>query len=127
MFFPELQKRSSSNCGKLARPVFQNSARTAEILEIPEALVISLHKLLQVEARRSFDLWTSVFTNCMTANIHLLIAHGHLYLEWAQQDVGVPLGIEKCNQEVWRKDKYGEYSQEHTNSALLGDWSSSSL
>ena len=76
---------------------------------------------MQVAAKRSFDLWTSVFTNCLTANIHLFIAHGHLYLEWAQQDVGVPLGIEKCNQEVWRKDKYREYSQEHTNAALLGD------
>ena len=75
-FFPEPQKGGNSNCGNLARRVFQNSALTAQILEIPEALVISLHKLLQslsssefqdisqyqVEARRTFDLWTSVFT-----------------------------------------------------------------
>ena len=42
----------------------------------------------------------------MTANVHLLVAHGVLYLKWAQDEVGVPLGIltegsiEKCNQDV---------------------------
>ena len=42
----------------------------------------------------------------MSANVHLLIAHGGLYLKWAQQEVGVPLGvltegsIEKLNQDV---------------------------
>ena len=42
----------------------------------------------------------------MTANVHLLIAQGGLYLKWAQQEVGVPLGvltegsIEKLNQDV---------------------------
>ena len=57
-------------------------------------------------ARRVFDLWTSTFCKQMTANVHLLIAHGVLYLKWAQDEVGVPLGfltegsIEKCNQDV---------------------------
>ena len=42
----------------------------------------------------------------MTANVHLLVAHGVLYLKWAQDEVGVPLGIltegsiEKCSQDV---------------------------
>ena len=42
----------------------------------------------------------------MTANVHLLVAHGALYLKWAQIELGVPLGIltegsiEKCNQDV---------------------------
>ena len=42
----------------------------------------------------------------MTANIHLLVSHGALYLRWAQEEVGVGLGIltegsiEKCNQDV---------------------------
>ena len=42
----------------------------------------------------------------MTANVHLLVSHGALYLKWAQEEVGVPLGIltegsiEKCIQDV---------------------------
>ena len=42
----------------------------------------------------------------MTANIHLLIAHGVMYLRSAQQEVGVPIGvlteesIEKLNKDV---------------------------
>ena len=60
----------------------------------------------QEDARRCFDLWTEVFTKTMPANVHLLIAHGHLYLRWAQDDIGIALGaltegsIEKCNQDV---------------------------
>ena len=29
----------------------------------------------------------------MTANTHTMYAHGHLYLEFAQHTVGVPLGV----------------------------------
>ena len=90
------------------------------ILKIPESPLIGLHKLLQAisssefqdigqyqeDARKCFDLWREVFSKPMTANVHLLIAHGHLYLRWAQEEIGVPLGvltegsIEKCNQDV---------------------------
>ena len=119
-FFPEPQKGGNSNTGNVAARVFQNSAISAEIFKVPESLLISLWELLksisssevqdincyEKEARRAFDLWTNVFKKPMTANVHLLISHGALYLKWAQNDIGVPLGIltegsiEKCNQNV---------------------------
>ena len=119
-FFPEPQRGGNSNTGNVATRVFQNGAISAEIFGIPEALISSLWELLvaisssqfqdiqlyEEEARRAFDLWTSTFEKQMTANVHLLIAHGALYLNWAQQEVGVPLGvltegsIEKLNQDV---------------------------
>ena len=90
------------------------------MLQIPESLLVSLWELLKAicssefqdldvfekNARRVFDLWTTTFDKQMTANVHLLVAHGVLYLKWAQDEVGVPLGIltegsiEKCNQDV---------------------------
>ena len=119
-FFPEPQQGGNSNTGNVSRRVFENSALSAEIFQVPESLLISLHKLLQAissskfqdidqyqeDARRCFDLWTEVFTKTMPANVHLLIAHGHLYLRWAQDEIGIALGaltegsIEKCNQDV---------------------------
>ena len=36
--------------------------------------------------RRCFDLWRDVFAKTMTANVHLLCAHGHLYLRWINSD-----------------------------------------
>ena len=38
--------------------------------------------LITVNARKSFDLWREIFSKNMTANVHLLIAHGDLYLRW---------------------------------------------
>ena len=29
----------------------------------------------------------------MSGNLHLLLAHGSLYMRWAQEEVGVPLGV----------------------------------
>ena len=37
------------------------------------------HKIIH---RRAFHLWNQVFSKAMTANIHLLISHGDLYLRW---------------------------------------------
>ena len=119
-FFPEPQRGGNSNTGNVATRVFQNSAISADIFGIPEALIISMWELLksisssnfqdievyEQRAREAFDLWTTTFDKNMTANVHLLIAHGGLYLRWAQQEVGVPLGIltegsiEKLNQDV---------------------------
>ena len=119
-FFPEPQKGGNSNTGNVATRVFHNSAIAAEIFEIPESLLLSLWNLLKAisssdfqdiklyeeEARRAFDLWTEVFEKPMTANVHLLVSHGTLYLRWAQEEIGVALGIltegsiEKCNQDV---------------------------
>ena len=119
-FFPEPQKGGNSNTGNVATRVFKNSAISAEIFQVPETLLNSLWELLksisscelqdieryEKEARRAFDLWTSTFKKNMTANVHLLISHGALYLKWAQNEIGVPLGIltegsiEKCNQDV---------------------------
>ena len=31
----------------------------------------------------AFDCWTTVFTKNMTANVHLLIVHGELYLRYS--------------------------------------------
>ena len=119
-FFPEPIHGGNSNTGNVATRVFQNSAISAEILQIPESLLVSMWELLKAisssefqdldtyeqNARRVFDLWTTTFSKQMTANVHLLVAHGVLYLKWAQDEVGVPLGIltegsiEKCNQDV---------------------------
>lgn len=47
----------------------------------------------------------------MTANVHMLIAHGSLYLRWAQEEVGVALGsltegsIEVANKDVKAANK----------------------
>ena len=88
--------------------VFQNSSVSASIFGVPESLLLSLWELLKAVSssefqdinkyretarlisrffwgksvnnyRRAFDLWTEVFTKTMTANLHLLIAHGDLY------------------------------------------------
>ena len=41
----------------------------------------------------------------MTANLHMLLAHGSLYLRWAQEEVGVPLGkLTEGSMEVGNKD-----------------------
>ena len=124
-FFPEPQRGGNSNTGNVATRVFQNSAISAEIFGIPEALVRSLWELLKAissyqfqdiqlyeeEAQRAFDLWTTTYLKPMTANVHLLIAQGGLYLKWAQQEVGVPLGvltegsIEKLNQDVKKANR----------------------
>ena len=75
-FFPEPQCGGNSNTGNVATRVFQNSAISAEIFGIPEALVRSLWELLKAissyqfqdiqlyeeEAQRAFDLWTTTYT-----------------------------------------------------------------
>ena len=71
------------------------------------------------KARATFDLGTATFDKRLIGNIYcqhldptflsnvyLLVAHGVLYLKWAQEEVRVPFGfltrgsIEKCNQYV---------------------------
>ena len=54
-FFLEPQKGGNSNTGNVARRVFQNSALSAEILKIPESLLIGLHKLLQAISSSEFQ------------------------------------------------------------------------
>ena len=106
-FFPEPVHGGNSNTGNVATRVFQNSAISADILQIPESLLVSLWELLKAisssefqniedyerNARTTFDLWTATFTKQMTTNIHLLVAHGPLYLKWALEELQVPLGI----------------------------------
>ena len=47
----------------------------------------------------------------MTANVHLLIAHGADYMKWSQEDLGVPIGvltegsIEVLNKDVKKDNK----------------------
>ena len=45
------------------------------------------------KAKEAFYLWRQVFEKPMSANLHMLIVHGPLYLHWAQEEVGVPLGV----------------------------------
>ena len=88
-FFPEPQRGGNSNTGNVSTRVFQSSAISAEIFQIPESLLLSLWELLKAisssdlqdiklfeeKARKSFDLWTQVFHKNMTANVHLLVSH----------------------------------------------------
>ena len=42
----------------------------------------------------------------MTALLHVIYCHGHLYLEWAEEVVGVPLGaLSESAIEAHNKDK----------------------
>ena len=64
------------------------------------------------KAKVAFSLWRQVFTKVMSANVHIciyaymLLAHGSLYLRWAQEEIKVPLGtltegsIEVANKDV---------------------------
>ena len=93
-FYPEPQKGGNSNTGNLASRVFKNSKVASEILGIPEEILTLLWDLLKAinsshlqditefkaKAVRLFHLWIQVFSRPMTANIHLLLAHGDDYL-----------------------------------------------
>ena len=106
-FFPEPQKGGNSNTGNVARRFFQAAATSADILGIPEELISTFWELLvainssqfqdiknfESKAKEAFYLWRQVFTKTMTANTHMLIVHGSLYLHWAQEEVGIALGI----------------------------------
>jgi hypothetical protein len=106
-FFPEPQKGGNSNTGNVARRFFQSAKISADILGIPEELISTIWQLLvavnsfkhqdikkfEQTAKEAFTLWCQVFDKPMSANLHLLIAHGSLYLRWAQDEVGVPLGV----------------------------------
>ena len=119
-FFPEPQKGGNSNTGNVARRFFQNAKISSEILGIPEQLISSFWELLvavystnfqdtnkfESNAKAAFYLWCQVFTKVMTANMHMLLAHGSLYMRWAQEEIKVPLGsltegsIEVANKDV---------------------------
>ena len=59
----------------------------------------------------------------MTAVLHVLYCHGHLYLEWAEEVVGVPLGalsesaIECHNKDKKRAKRYARLDSVAHNSA----------
>ena len=78
----------------------------AALLENIEVVVKEMAEIETVATDSSSSLYKATFDKQMTANVHLLVAHGVLYLKWAQDEVGVPLGIltegsiEKCNQDV---------------------------
>ena len=50
-------------------------------------------KKFEEKTREVFFLWCQVFEKPMSANLHMLIVHGSLYMHWAQEEVGVPLGV----------------------------------
>ena len=106
-----LPKGGNSNTGNLATIVFQNSALSVTIFQIPKTLLLSLWELsnavrssvfkiststsrmqgdletsfclpvITINRRISFfDFRRQAFSKNMTANVHLLIAHGDLYL-----------------------------------------------
>ena len=106
-FYPGPQKGGNLNTGPVAQKFFRAAATSAEILGIPKELISIIWELLvavnsskfqdvkqfEEKARQAFYLWCQVFDKPMSANLHLLIAHSSLYLRWAQEDVGVPLGV----------------------------------
>ena len=93
-FFPEPQKGGNSNTGNLAKSVFKNANVSSQILGIPEELITLLWDLLKSinssrmqdvtlfkdKAKTVFNIWTKVFKKPMTANVHLLLAHGADYM-----------------------------------------------
>ena len=119
-FFPEPHKGGNSNTGNVARRFFQAAATSADNLGIPEELFSTFWELLvainssqfqdiknfESKAKEAFYLWRQVFTKTMSANTHMLIAHGSLYLRWAQEEVGLSIGtltegsIEVANKDV---------------------------
>ena len=54
-FFPEPIHGGNSNTGNVATRVFQNSAISAEILQIPESLLVSLWELLKAISSSEFQ------------------------------------------------------------------------
>ena len=92
---------------------------------IPEQLISSFWGLLaavnsnqfqdpnkfEVDAKAAFFLWCQTFPKGMTANLHCLLAHGSLYMRWAQEEIKVPLGtltegsIEVANKDVKAANK----------------------
>ena len=93
-FYPEPQKGGNSNTGPLAKSVFKNSKVSSRILGVPEELLALLWDLLKSinssqmqdatmfkdKAGRLFNMWIQVFRRPMTANLHMLIAHGADYI-----------------------------------------------
>ena len=124
-FYPEPIKGGNSNTGNVSRRFFKSAATSADILGIPEELISILWELLvavnssklqdikkfESKAKVVFNLWRQVFTKAMSANLHMLLVHGSLYLRWAQEEVGVPLGtltegsIEVANKDVKAANK----------------------
>ena len=124
-FFPEPIKGGNSNTGNVARRFFKAAATSADILGIPEELISTLWELLtainsskfqdiekfESKAKVAFYLWRQVFSKTMTANLHMLLVHGSLYLRWAQEEVGLALGtltegsIEVANKDVKAANK----------------------
>ena len=78
--------------------MFQNSKISAEIFGIPEELLkvqwellkaINSSKMVDMKeykrnANKLFHLWVNTFRKPMTANVHLLIAHGADYIRLAK-------------------------------------------
>ena len=124
-FYPEPIKGGNSNTGNVSRRFFKSAATSADILGVPEELISTLWELLaainsskfqdiekfESKAKVAFYMWRQVFTKTMSANLHMLLVHGSLYLRWAQEEVGVPLGtltegsIEVANKDVKTANK----------------------
>ena len=106
-FYPEPKLGGNSNTGNVARRFFRSAKISAEILGIPRELISTIWELLvavnstklqdiqnfEKRAKEAFSMWCQVFAKPMSGNLHLLLAHGSLYMRWAQEEVGVPLGV----------------------------------
>ena len=106
-FYPEPKLGGNSNTGNVARRFFRSAKISAEILGIPRELISTIWELLvavnstklqdiqnfEKRAKEAFSIWCQVFEKPMSGNLHLLLAHGSLYMRWAQEEVGVPLGV----------------------------------
>lgn len=98
----------NSNSGNCSRRFFSNPPVTARILGCPVELISNVHDLLhaynstdyqdieafKIKARLVHRLWRESLGQhrLLTPSFHTMLAHGHLFLQYAQQDLNVSLG-----------------------------------
>jgi hypothetical protein len=109
IYFPN-PKGGNSNTGPTARRFFQNPEITAKILPYtPKDLIVGFHDLLRsINSSKEQDIdkfrtltrhvhkrWCETLGRfkIMTATMHQLLGHGHLYLQYAQVTLKIPNGI----------------------------------
>ena len=108
IFRPE-PSGGNSNTGNVAKRFFEHSFITSTILNIPESLVQNMWEVLkminqthtlvdsQYYEQQAQLVWAEYVKELgeyqkMTGTVHKILSHGRAYIEWAQHEVGVPLG-----------------------------------
>ena len=116
--FPD-RRGGNTDRGNTADRILQNAKKTAKILRVKSRMVVIIRKLIVMLnqthvmpnigeykrlARRGQELYVKTFGSyrTMSAAMHFVFQHGHLYLAWAEEK-GLPLGA------------FSECSVEHDN------------